>query len=183
MTGFKHNATGRSTGKQSGSRGRRNMPPQGEQFGWITKNMFESPAWRALGINARKVLDRIMLEHLSHAGAQNGELICTYEDFQTYGVTRRYICAALEDLKCFGFIRITHGEPNGSHRPPNIYRLTWMGTNELSATNNWKGITDDHVKAREAQKRSRQKNRSPAPLSNETQCTNVAQSPALKVVK
>lgn len=43
--------------------------------------MLESPAWRALSFVARRILDRLEIEHAGHGGAENGRLICTYDDF------------------------------------------------------------------------------------------------------
>src|SRR5829696_1304072 len=48
-----------------------------------------SPAWRALPDNARRVLDRLELEHMQHAGGRNGTLICTFDDFAKNGIRRK----------------------------------------------------------------------------------------------
>lgn len=176
MTGRKHDATGRSTGDLRGRRGRSNKVPK-DQGNWmaITRDMIESPAWRALSVNARKALDRLMLEHLAHAGHENGNLICTYENFAAYGVTRRFISAAIRELVFFGWIRITHGETCSEVRPPNIYRLTWKPSTEFPATNEWKGITEEHVKAWKAKRQADSKNKPPPPESNDSHPTKGVQ--------
>ncbi len=58
-----------------------NRPPEGTSWCWLTAEMLESPAWRALTGNALKVVLRIALEHLKHGGVENGLLPVTYKDF------------------------------------------------------------------------------------------------------
>ena len=64
-------------------------------FVWLTREMLESEAWRAMPLPARRIVERLMIEHMSHAGTMNGELPCTYDDFQRFGVSRKNISAAI----------------------------------------------------------------------------------------
>jgi hypothetical protein len=48
--------------------------------------MRSSPAWLALPDNARRVLDRLELEHMQHGGAENGVLVVTFDDFERHGI-------------------------------------------------------------------------------------------------
>jgi hypothetical protein len=43
--------------------------------------MLESPAFRALSFAGHKFLARLEIEHLHHAGRENGRLIVTYDQF------------------------------------------------------------------------------------------------------
>jgi hypothetical protein len=72
-----------------------NRPPLDMPFVWLTREMLESEAWRAMTLPARFVLERLMIEHMSHAGTMNGELPCIYDDFQRFGVSRKSISAAI----------------------------------------------------------------------------------------
>ena len=63
--------------------------------------MLESEAWRALSLNAHKVIDRVKIEHMHHGGTENGNLIVTHADFQAYGVRRQSIAAAIREAECF----------------------------------------------------------------------------------
>ena len=38
------------------------------QFAWQLIEMLESPAWRVLTLSARRVFDRIQIEHAHHGG-------------------------------------------------------------------------------------------------------------------
>jgi hypothetical protein len=84
------------------------------QFSARTIEMMESPAYIALGGSARKILDRLEIEHAHHGGNDNGKLPCTYEHFFEYGVHRHSIAPALRELEALGFIEITApAMPNG----------------------------------------------------------------------
>jgi len=50
--------------------------------------MRRSPAWLYLSDTARRVLDRLEVEHMEHGGAESGSLICTYKDFEKVGIRR-----------------------------------------------------------------------------------------------
>ena len=58
----KHDATGRSAGAKS-DRFAFNRPPADEPWIWLSRSMLESPAWTAMPLAARKVVERIELEH------------------------------------------------------------------------------------------------------------------------
>ena len=128
--------------------GQNSKIPEGIPFVWFTKDMLESVAFRALSGNARKVLDRILIEHMAHAGTENGNLVSTYDQIVKYGVRRQSIQACLNELNYMGFIRVKKGWAFRGNHPPSRYRLTWLGTADgLPATNEWKSITDSHIKA------------------------------------
>ena len=60
----------------------------GEAFVAHSLDLRRSPAWRALPNNARRVLDRLELEHMDHGDAENGSLQCSYSDFEAAGLHR-----------------------------------------------------------------------------------------------
>jgi hypothetical protein len=64
------------------------------QFIAHPRAMVESPAMRALSLAARKVLDRIEIEHMNHGGARNGQLPVTYRDFEAWGIRRHKLRGA-----------------------------------------------------------------------------------------
>jgi hypothetical protein len=49
------------------------------QFAAHTIEMIKSPAWSVLSLSARRVLDRIEIEHADHGGYDNGKLPVTYD--------------------------------------------------------------------------------------------------------
>ena len=75
-----------------------NSPPSGAPWIWQTASLLASPAWRGMSINARRALDRIMLEHMAHAGTENGNLLVTHRQFIAAGVSRDYVADAIDEL-------------------------------------------------------------------------------------
>jgi hypothetical protein len=117
----------------------------------IGREMLRSGAMRALSLHARRALDRIMVEHMDHAGQENGRLKVTWRDFEKFGVQRRRIKQALGELVAVGLVAIEDpgrsiiwGESKGD---PAQYRLTHLPVSEPDnfrpATNEWKRFEDD----------------------------------------
>jgi len=67
-------------------RDKRNSPPQDQPWVWLSREMLESEALRSLSLAARRVVDRVILEQMAHAGKENGNLIVTYDDFVRFGI-------------------------------------------------------------------------------------------------
>jgi hypothetical protein len=59
------------------------------QFIWFERELIESPAWAAMTLPARHVVERVAIEHMKHGGTQNGALIVTYDDFEVTGANFR----------------------------------------------------------------------------------------------
>ena len=64
------------------------------QFAPHTIEMIKSPAWSVLSLSARRVLDRIEIEHADHGGNDNGRLPVTYDDFERYASQADRRCSA-----------------------------------------------------------------------------------------
>jgi hypothetical protein len=98
------------------------------QFVAHSKEMRVSAAWKALPDNARRVLERIELEHMDHGGAENGELPCTYNDFFDAGNRRASVARAIRQAVALGFLEITRqgGRSVSGFRSPSRYRLTYL---------------------------------------------------------
>jgi hypothetical protein len=130
---------------------------QREPFLMLPVSLLQNPGWRILNLSARRVLDRIVVEHLNHVGIKNGELPVTYQNFVDHGVDRHAIKQALTDLTALGFIKITRPgrSGNANFRQPTLYELTICPTiSELSgqqvpATHSWRRVaTLDDAKLR-----------------------------------
>jgi hypothetical protein len=111
--------------------------------------MRASPAWRALPDNARRVLDRLELEHMNHGGALNGKLPCTYSDFVLAGLRRASVARAIRQCVALGFLEITRrgGRSISDVRPPSLYRLTYVVGRKTSTpvTDEWRSIRSDEM--------------------------------------
>ena len=121
-------------------REKRNRPPDGPWI-WLTRDFLESDAWRTAPINTRRVVERIMLEHMAHAGTMNGRLIVTYNDFEKFGIRRHALANAIADAKARGLIIVTQPgrRSAGTGRWPARYALGWLpGHDGSAAPNRWK---------------------------------------------
>jgi hypothetical protein len=126
----------------------------GEQFISHPRSMRESTAWRFLPDNARRVLDRLELEHVQHGGSENGHLIATYADFKAVGLNRRSsISLAIRQCVNLGFVEVTQqgGRSISNLRWPSRYRLTYIVGRGKSPipTDEWRNIRTE-VQARAA---------------------------------
>jgi hypothetical protein len=122
----------------------RNRPPADMPWVWLTREMIESEAWRSLSRAARLVVDRLMIEHMLHAGTENGSLVVTYVDFVKFGIRRESLPAAIAEAVAKGWIIITEkGRPSvGPDRWPTHYALGWLPLHDgAAALNKWKAWT------------------------------------------
>ena len=108
----------------------------GSQFVARTKEVLESPAYRALSLSARRLLDRIELENMYHGGAENGQLPVTYENFEKYGIDRGSIAPAIREAVALGFLEVTEQGCAGNRdfRSPNKFRLTYLPTHGVTTS-------------------------------------------------
>ena len=138
----KPDATGRSSGKRSGSDRKLRSPPKGEAWAWITRDMLASPSMRALSLTGRRLLDFLLLEDMNHAGTENGALLATKDQLMAFGLSRRLIAPAIRELVFLGLVRVERGRlTRGGVKAPNLYRLTFYADNKgAPATNVWKGF-------------------------------------------
>ncbi len=145
MKNRKTDATGRSRGTYTRVIAA-NLKPPG-QFVWLTAELLESPAWCGLSANGRRLIDRLMIEHLSHGGIENGRLPVTHKDLEEYGLSRNCIRYAIDEAEAFGLIRFKRGGRWGGANRPSVYRLTWLGNADAGPTNEWKVTTQETVNA------------------------------------
>jgi hypothetical protein len=131
-------ATGRSTTRR---RRLRHNKIAG-QFAPRLIEMLESPAYRALSGPAHRILARLEIEHGRHGGFENGRLPVTFRDFIGYGMDRHSIAPAIRECVALGFIEVTvQGRAgNAEFRQPNVFRLTYVFTQDGAATNEWQKI-------------------------------------------
>jgi len=94
-----------SNWRRGGIAGSKRKNKISEQFVYYTRGMIDSPAYRALSLQARKVLRRLELEHMAHGGQDNGKLPCRYHDFINYGCRKNGLSAALIEVEALGFAK------------------------------------------------------------------------------
>ena len=97
-------------------------PPKGIPWVWITRDMLRSPQWRGLGINARRLLDFLLVEHMNHAGKRNGFLMAPRHQLKAFGIGHRHITAAIDELRAAQLVTVKPG----TGRRPSTYALAWL---------------------------------------------------------
>lgn len=122
-------------------------PPEGQPWFWMTRTMLGTITFRALGISARRILDAALYEHMSHGGADNGNLGRTYEQLELWGVTPADVRKGLAELYATGFLRQTsQGYFSIGGKVPSRYALTWLPTGTWPgggpATHDWIAVID-----------------------------------------
>jgi hypothetical protein len=129
--------------------------------------MLESPAYRALSLSARRVLDRIEVELAHHGGRDNGGLPVTYDDFEHYGIDRHLIAPAIREAVALKFLEITKPgrAGNAEHRAPNLFRLTYRHTKREEPSHDWRRVATAEQAAKLAREARapvhRKKNKTP----------------------
>lgn len=185
MSNFgKPDPTGRSSGKRTGRAGRAHRPPKGESWTWVTRGLLNSPSWRALSTNTVRLIHFLMIEHMNHAGTENGQLMATYEQLEAYGLSRNRIAAAVKEAMFLGLVRCVRGGRWAGTNKPSTYRLTFLADRDGNPpTNEWKGRTEAQIRewkaerkrdhqARQNQKATRKTVSTTAPISASTKRGN-----------
>jgi hypothetical protein len=132
------------------------------QFVAHPRELRESSAWLALPDNARRILDRLEIEHMRHGGAENGTLPCTYSDFVLHGLRRASVSLAIRQCVALGFLEITQrgGRSISEFRNPSRYRLTYTNGRGMSSivSDEWKRITSADAATAALQRAAEEKN-------------------------
>lgn len=169
-----HESARRGQRRPVGKRRKHHGPPTTEAWAWITRELINSPAYRALSGNGLKIISRLLEEHMAHGGEANGELIVTHKQFAAYGMRLASVADAVREAEYMGFITVDRGIAYKGGHEPNLYRLTWIGDfQDAPPTNNWKGIGEpqiqlwkDQNKRKAAQKRARKVKATPNGAGN-----------------
>lgn len=131
----KPDATGRSSGKIGGRLGRMLRPPKGEPFAWLTRELLESDAYQSLAINARRFIDFLLIEHMNHAGRENGKLKATHAQLRTFGLSANSVVPAIAQAEAVGLVECHRG----GMRVATTCTLTFYPMlNGTPASNRWK---------------------------------------------
>lgn len=128
------------TGSHSARPAKRRRGEITEQFVPMVLSLLESDALASLSLAARRCLDRLLIEHMLHAGKENGALPVTYDDFAAFGVRRASIADALRELEAAGLIEfVVRGRGgNREYRKASVFRITFLWTPEAEPTDEWR---------------------------------------------
>jgi hypothetical protein len=115
----------------------------GEPFAMLPRGLIGSDAWRSLGINARRFIDFLLLEHMAHGGQENGLLKAPYEQLEAFGVGARYLADAIREAEELGLVECHRG----GMRVATMYGLTWLPTLDgAHATDGWRNYHNSDPK-------------------------------------
>ena len=98
-------------------------------------------------VGAHRILSRLEIEFERHGrkSDENGNLPCTYDHFEEYGVNRHAIAPAIRELVALGFIQVTRqgSAGNAEYRQPTLFLLTYrpFGSHKYVG-NGWRRIGD-----------------------------------------
>jgi hypothetical protein len=108
-----------------------------------TLQLVQSPAWMIRPPALVRILDRLEIEHMRHAGSYD-YLYVSYGQFVQHGVSRKSIRRALQLGKELGLLEIGQQSElyGGTLRPPNQYRLSYLPRNGEPPPDKWKQVTD-----------------------------------------
>ncbi len=144
----KPDVTGRSSGKFTGRLKKLKGPPEGQPWCWLSRELITSAAWRARSINTIRLIDALLVDHMNHAGTENGNLMATYDQQVTWGASRPCLKGSIDEATFLGLIRVDPGGRWAGTNEPSRYRLTWLynDRDDTPATDEWKRVTEEAIK-------------------------------------
>jgi hypothetical protein len=138
-------------------------PPRNEPWVWQTRELRTNDAWRSAGINARRFVDFLLIEHMNNAGRENGKLKAPEEQLVVFGIGKRYVADAIRDAEQLGLVECVRG----GMRVATEYALTWLPLHDgTPATNRWRTYRNPKLRpspAPEIKKSAPQREGSAAP--------------------
>lgn len=121
---------------------------------WVphTAELLKSVAWRTRSIHCARLIDRMEIEHMAHAGKENGYLLVTYNQLVEHGISRKFIRHAIEEAVERGLLVVVRqGAYRGGARScPNLYCLTYLRSKFIppagapyyvEPTNDWRNFS------------------------------------------
>jgi DNA-binding HxlR family transcriptional regulator len=85
-----------------------------------------------------------MLEHMSHAGQENGRLMATYDQLVQFGIPRKLIRSSIFELEELGFVV---REVKGGRDFASLYRITFLGEGSSMPSNEWERLSKSEARA------------------------------------
>lgn len=118
-------------------------------FVQLPTELLYSYAWHSMGINERRLMEFLIIEHSNHAGVENGNLIATYDQLHEFGLNRAYVSQSTEEARRKGLIFVEkRGRESYNKSYCNRYTLTFFKAKYYDnknktfyyaePTNNWK---------------------------------------------
>jgi hypothetical protein len=126
-----------------------NQPPTDQPWVWQSRALRESDAWRSAGINVRRFIDFLLLEHMKHGGQANGLLQAPQRQLEEFGIGARYVTKTIHEAEELG---LADGDHRGQ-RAAATYALTWLPLHDgTPATDRWQTYHNPDLKPLSAPK-------------------------------
>jgi hypothetical protein len=110
-------------------------PPAGEPWAWLTRELLVSDAWRSLGVNGRRFIDFLLIEHMSRGGKHNGKLKAPFRQLVAFGISSALVADEVRNAERFGLIE----SYRGGMRVATTYALGWLPLHDKKAApNRWR---------------------------------------------
>ena len=104
----------------------------------LPREVLESASWRGLGINGRRFLDFLMIEHMRQGGKRNGFLLAPRRQLWDFGIGEHFVSGAIEEVERVGLVDCKRG----TGRRPSYYALTWLPLfNGAAPSNRWSVVS------------------------------------------
>lgn len=133
-----------------------NNRPRSEAFIKRRRSLNESAAMAALTLAAHRVLLRLEIELMAHAGKNNGKLICTFDNFVAFGIRRMSVAPAIRLLVNVGLVEITlRGWRLAAHGRAARYRLTYLEAFGKPPTDEWRAYAPTPKRRRRSAENSK----------------------------
>lgn len=115
----------------------------------IRQELLQSPAWRHRPIPLARLLERLEIEHMRHAGKENGALFVSFDQFVAAGISRKFVRPMLQLGSALGLLEVIQADNwIGDVRPPNAYRLCYLpAKGQKAPTDEWSFLDDAKVEA------------------------------------
>jgi hypothetical protein len=106
-----------------------------EPFVMLPRSLVQSDAWRSAGINTRRFIDFLVLEHMAHGGKANGKLKATDRQLQSFGIGAHFVTGAIKEAEKLGLVDCHRG----GMRVATTYTVTWLPLHDgTAASNRWR---------------------------------------------
>jgi hypothetical protein len=106
-----------------------------EPFIMLPRSLIQSDAWRSAGINTRRFVDFLLLEHMAHGGKANGKLKAPRRQLWDFGIGVRHVTPAIDEAEELGLVDCHRG----GMRVSTTYTVTWLPLCDgTAASNRWR---------------------------------------------
>ncbi len=126
-------------------RGKRNPPPIGEPWVWMTAELLKSDAWWSLSRAGHRFVTFLMVELMAHGGTNNGLLKAPHDQLAGRVSAEPHLPKIIREAQDIGLVDCIR---QGWRGVPSLYALTWLPLHDgTPATQRWRLFRNPALKA------------------------------------